>query len=43
MQNLIIGNKTFDSRLFLGTGKFQSNKIMQQAIISSKTEMVTVL
>ena len=42
MQNLIIGNKTFDSRLFLGTGKFQSNKIMQQAIISSKTEMVTV-
>lgn len=39
---LIIGGKEFNSRLFLGTGKFASNKIMSEAIISSGTEMVTV-
>ena len=42
MNNLIIGNKIFVSRLFLGTGKFQSNEIMQQAINISGTEMVTI-
>jgi len=42
MNNLIIANKIFNSRLFLGTGKFQSNEIMQKSIIASKTEMVTV-
>ena len=41
MNNLIIGNKTFTSRLFVGTGKFQSNEMMQQAIKASGTEMVT--
>ena len=39
---LIIGGKEFTSRLFLGTGKFASNEIMRQSIISSGTEMVTV-
>ena len=42
MNNLIIGNKIFTSRLFLGTGKFQSNEMMQKVIEASKTEMVTV-
>jgi len=42
MDKLIIGNKAFSSRLFLGTGKFSSNKIMEKAILSSETEMVTV-
>ena len=42
MNNLIIANKVFTSRLFLGTGKFSSNEIMQQAIIASAAEMVTV-
>jgi thiazole synthase len=39
---LIIADRTFNSRLFVGTGKFQSNEMMKQAIISSETEMVTV-
>jgi thiazole synthase len=39
---LIIAGKEFDSRLFIGTGKFASNKIMAEAIESSGTQMVTV-
>jgi thiazole synthase len=39
---LIIAGKEFDSRLFIGTGKFASNKIMADAIESSGTQMVTV-
>lgn len=43
MENkLVIGGKEFSSRLFLGTGKFSSNTLMQQAIIASQTEMVTM-
>lgn len=39
---LIIGGREFSSRLFLGTGKFSSNTLMQQAIEASGTEMVTM-
>ena len=39
---LTIGGKTFSSRLFLGTGKFASAALMQEAIEASGTEMVTV-
>ena len=39
---MIIANKQFNSRLFLGTGKFNSNEQMKQAILASGTEMVTV-
>ena len=42
MDRLIIGNKEFSSRLFLGTGKFSSNAVMEKAILASGTEMVTV-
>ncbi len=42
MKDLIIGNKKFNSRLFLGTGKFRSNKEMNEAIIASGSELVTV-
>ncbi len=42
MSELIIGGRTFRSRLFVGTGKFSSNVIMSQAIAASETEMVTV-
>jgi thiazole synthase len=42
MDKLIIGNKEFSSRLFLGTGKFSSNEIMKKAVVASGTEMVTV-
>lgn len=41
MKKLIIANKEFDSRLFLGTGKFSSNAIMGEAIIASGSQMVT--
>lgn len=42
MDELIIGGRRFGSRLFVGTGKFQSNEIMSEAIKASGTEMVTV-
>ena len=41
MENLIIAGREFNSRLFLGTGKFYSNEQMKAAIIASGTEMVT--
>lgn len=37
-----IANKTFTSRLFLGTGKFGSNQQMEEAILASESELVTV-
>lgn len=42
MSKLIIGGKEFSSRLFVGTGKFRSNEVMEQAILASGTQMVTV-
>ena len=39
---LTIADKTFTSRLFLGTGKFSSNELMAQAIAASGSELVTV-
>ncbi|HWL36339.1 MAG TPA: thiazole synthase [Frankiaceae bacterium] len=39
---LIIGNRTFASRLLLGTGKFSSNAVMRDSIVASGTEIVTV-
>lgn len=42
MSKLIIGGREFNSRLFVGTGKFCSNDLMQQAILASESEMVTV-
>lgn len=42
MDKLIIAGKEFNSRLFLGTGKFYSNEAMEAAILASGTEMVTV-
>lgn len=42
MEKLIIAGREFHSRLFLGTGKFNSNDLMEKAILASDTEMVTV-
>ncbi len=42
MEKLVIAGREFNSRLFLGTGKFNSNEVMAQAILASGTEMVTV-
>lgn len=40
--NLVIGGKEFESRLFVGTGKFSSPDVMLQAILASKSQMITV-
>ncbi|MGG7035853.1 MAG: thiazole synthase [Flavobacterium sp.] len=37
-----IADRTFNSRLFLGTGKFGSNQQMEEAILASESELVTV-
>ena len=42
MENLVIAGREFNSRLFLGTGKFPNNHLMKDAITASATEMVTV-
>jgi len=42
MQVLQLGDKTFQSRLFTGTGKFASNRNMEEAILASESELVTV-
>lgn len=41
-QKLEIAGRTFESRLFLGTGKFGSLKDMVQSVIASETDMVTM-
>lgn len=41
MKKLVIAGCEFDSRLFLGTGKFSSNEVMAAAIEASGTQMVT--
>src|SRR6478735_223743 len=42
MKSLIIAGKEFKSRLFTGTGKFSSNALMEQALLESGSELVTV-
>lgn len=39
---LVIGGRTFASRLFVGTGKYETFEIMQEALEVSGTECVTV-
>ena len=42
MSELTIGGRAFRSRLFVGTGKYPSNTVMEEAIKASGTEMVTL-
>jgi len=42
MQKLKIADKEFKSRLFLGTGKFGSSKQMEESVLASESELVTV-
>lgn len=42
MKSLTIAGKTFGSRLFTGTGKFSSSHIMEEALLESGSELVTV-
>lgn len=42
MSELTIGGRVFRSRLFVGTGKYPSNTVMEEAVKASGTEMVTL-
>jgi len=42
MNKLKIADKTFNSRLFTGTGKFSSVELMEEALVASASELVTV-
>ena len=42
MEMLKIGDKEFKSRLFTGTGKFSSSLEMEEALVASESELVTV-
>ena len=42
MKPLVLGERTFGSRLFTGTGKFSSTDVMREAILASGSELVTV-
>ncbi|MFD2825813.1 thiazole synthase [Leeuwenhoekiella polynyae] len=42
MEQLKIADKTFNSRLFTGTGKFSNSETMRDAILASESELVTV-
>lgn len=41
MGKLTIGNHEFTSRLFVGTGKFSSNRVMADAVVASGSQLVT--
>ncbi len=41
-QLLKIGNKEFNSRLLVGTGKYSSLEVMQKSLLNTKCEIVTV-
>src|SRR5436190_19270790 len=41
-KDLIIAGKVFNSRLFTGTGKFGSSALMEEALLASGSELVTV-
>ncbi|GGX08026.1 thiazole synthase [Aquimarina muelleri] len=42
MDRLKIADKEFSSRLFTGTGKFSSSSLMREALLTSKSELITV-
>jgi len=41
-EKLHLGDKIFSSRLFTGTGKFSSSKVMEAALVASGSELVTI-
>lgn len=40
--SLQLGGRIFTSRLFTGTGKFSANDLMEQALLASGSELITV-
>ncbi|QTD37993.1 thiazole synthase [Polaribacter batillariae] len=41
-EKLEIADKKFTSRLFTGTGKFSSSKLMKESLLASESELITV-
>ena len=39
---LLISGERFNSRLFVGTGKYSSSEVMRDSLEASRSEMVTV-
>ena len=42
MDKLVIGGVEFESRLFIGTGKYPSKDVIEQVAIGSESELITV-
>ena len=42
VEPLVLGDRTFRSRLFVGTGKYSSNEVMNRALEASGAEVITV-
>lgn len=42
MEKLKIGDKSFDSRLFVGTGKYASGEVMRKSVAASGSQLVTM-
>ncbi|NLU94079.1 thiazole synthase [Chitinophaga sp. Ak27] len=42
MEPFLLADKSFSSRLFTGTGKFSSPKVMESALLASGSELITV-
>ena len=40
--SLLIGGKQFSSRLMIGTGKYRSSQDMEESLLNSETEIITV-
>ncbi|RJF71671.1 thiazole synthase [Deinococcus cavernae] len=40
--SLLLGGRSFSSRLFVGTGKYRDFTVMREALLASGTELVTV-
>lgn len=40
--SLVIGGRSFSSRLLVGTGKFSAHEVMREAVIASGAQIVTV-
>ena len=42
LDSFTVGNTTFSSRLLVGTGKYASYNLMRDALVASKSDIVTV-
>lgn len=42
MEKLKIGDRSFDSRLFVGTGKYASGEVMRESMAASGSQLVTM-